>query len=75
MKSIEELEIIKKRCEKKRNGFEESHSEYKRLSINIESLVIQIRDAKGDLESWLDSEREDGNSTSEGVYLGDGVYM
>lgn len=70
MKSIVELKIIKKRCEQKRDRFEENHSEYKRLSINIESLVIQIRDAEEEAGynfNWSDVSGDDG-------YLCDGIY-
>lgn len=70
MKSIVELKIIKKRCEQKRDRFEENLSEYKRLSINIESLVIQIRDAEEEAGynfNWSDVSGYDG-------YLCDGIY-
>lgn len=40
-----------------------------------EWLKEAIQEQEGSLNSWLDDERDAGNSTSEGVYLGDGVYM
>ncbi|WP_392339968.1 hypothetical protein [Moritella marina] len=70
MKSITELKTIKKRCEQKRNKFEEDHSEYERLSANIKSLIIQIRDAEEEAGcnfSWSDVSGDDG-------YLCDGIY-
>lgn len=34
-----------------------------------------IEKEKGSLDTWLDEERRQGNSSEEGVYLGDGIYM
>jgi len=43
-------------------------------SIKPEWVVKTEEEKKGSLDSWLEEEERVGNATSEGVYLGDGVY-
>lgn len=46
----------------------------KKGSAYPEWLKRNIEEDKGSLDSWLDEERLEGNSSTEGVYLGDGIY-
>ncbi len=39
-----------------------------------EWLKNNIAEEEGSLDSWLDEEQREGNSSLEGVYLGDGIY-
>jgi len=39
-----------------------------------EWLTNLIAEQKGSLDTWADEERMEGNSSVEGVYLGDGIY-
>ncbi|ALO35194.1 hypothetical protein CMT41_11025 [Colwellia sp. MT41] len=40
-----------------------------------EWLKEAVANEQGSLDSWLDNERSEGNTTEEDVYLGDGIYM
>ncbi len=69
MKSLDELILIKKRCEAKQARFPKDSEEYKTQANHIRSLNSQIEDARGGWSSW--SEVSDGEGDG---YLGDGVY-